>query len=197
MSTITAKVDWWADFFHGIVLDLWRAAITEEATAAQATFLEQTFGIRPGSSVLDVPCGNGRLALALAGKGYRLTGVDIASEFIDEARSHDDDIQWICGDMRDLPEDEPFDAAFCWGNSFGYLDDAGNADFLNAVVRSAITRCTSTAHRRASTTLANSTSKPSPMVLKMRPLQTATLGSKASAMSDLTAARAATAPSAT
>ena len=114
MSTITAKVDWWADFFHGIVLDLWRAAITEEATAAQATFLEQTFGIRPGSSVLDVPCGNGRLALALAGKGYRLTGVDIASEFIDEARSHDDDIQWICGDMRVLPDDEPFDAAFCW-----------------------------------------------------------------------------------
>ncbi len=135
MSTITAKVDWWADFFHGIALDLWRAAITEEATAAEATFLEQTFGIRRGSSVLDVPCGNGRLALALAGKGYRLTGVDIAGEFIDEARSHDDDIRWICGDMRELPDDEPFDAGYCWGNSFGYLDDAGNADFLDAVGR--------------------------------------------------------------
>ena len=51
MSTITAKVDWWADFFHGIALDLWRAAIPEETTAAEATFLDETLGVRRGSSV--------------------------------------------------------------------------------------------------------------------------------------------------
>ena len=37
--------------------------------------------------------------------------------------------------MRDLPWHETFDGAFCFGNSFGYLDDAGNADFLKAVAR--------------------------------------------------------------
>ena len=36
-------------------------------------------------------------------------------------------------------------------------------------LRSAIARCTSTAQRTASTTLANSTSTPSPVVLTMRP----------------------------
>lgn len=135
MTQITAAVNWWESFFHGIALDLWRAAVPEEATVAQAAFLAETLDVRPGSSVLDVPCGNGRLALALAGKGYRLTGVDIASEFIDEARSHGPDIRWICGDMRQLPQDNSFDAAFCWGNSFGYLDDDGNEVFLDAVGR--------------------------------------------------------------
>ncbi len=37
--------------------------------------------------------------------------------------------------MRDLPWPERFDGAFCLGNSFGYLDDRGNADFLKAVAR--------------------------------------------------------------
>ena len=35
--------------------------------------------------------------------------------------------------MRDLPWQARFDGAFCVGNSFGYLDDEGNAAFLRAV----------------------------------------------------------------
>ena len=35
--------------------------------------------------------------------------------------------------MRDLPWPGRFDGAFCVGNSFGYLDDEGNAAFLRAV----------------------------------------------------------------
>src|SRR5262249_14975662 len=38
-------------------------------------------------------------------------------------------------EMRDLPWREAFDGAYCFGNSFGYLDDDGNADFLKAVAR--------------------------------------------------------------
>ena len=32
--------------------------------------------------------------------------------------------------MRDLPWPGRFDGAFCVGDSFGYLDDAGNAAFF-------------------------------------------------------------------
>jgi SAM-dependent methyltransferase len=35
--------------------------------------------------------------------------------------------------MRDLPWRARFDGAVCVGNSFGYLDDEGNARFLRAV----------------------------------------------------------------
>jgi SAM-dependent methyltransferase len=42
---------------------------------------------------------------------------------------------WHEREMRDLPWPEAFDAAYCFGNAFGYLDDEGNATFLHAVAR--------------------------------------------------------------
>jgi SAM-dependent methyltransferase len=38
-------------------------------------------------------------------------------------------------DMRDLPWQEEFDGVYCVGNSFAYLDDAGNEAFLAGVSR--------------------------------------------------------------
>ena len=82
-----------------------------------------------------MPCGGGRLSLALARRGYRLTGVDWSSEFLAHARSLDTahGVTWERRDMRDLPWRQRSDGAFCLGNSFGYLDDEGNAAFLRAV----------------------------------------------------------------
>ena len=37
--------------------------------------------------------------------------------------------------MRDLPWREEFDGALCGGSSFGFLGDAGDLDFLEAVCR--------------------------------------------------------------
>src|SRR5260370_42576898 len=37
--------------------------------------------------------------------------------------------------MRDLPWPGEFDGAYCFGNSFGYLRDGENADFLRAAAR--------------------------------------------------------------
>jgi SAM-dependent methyltransferase len=75
------------------------------------------------------------LALALAERGYRLTGVDWSSESLGHARSLDtlQQVTWEQRDMRDLPWPGRFDGAFCVGNSFGYLDDEGNVAFLRAV----------------------------------------------------------------
>jgi len=57
-----------------------------------------------------------------------------------------------------------------------------------SVFRSAIARCTSTAQRTASTTLANSINRPSPVVLTMRPRCSLTLGSLSSRLSAFNAA---------
>jgi SAM-dependent methyltransferase len=128
---------WYKDFFQGLALDLWRDAIPAEQTEREAEFLAGLFAATPGGEVLDVPCGNGRLALALAERGYRVTGVDFAAPFIAEAQARAQaaghDITWRQGEMRDLPWREAFDGAFCYGNSFGYFDAAGSADFLAAV----------------------------------------------------------------
>ncbi len=131
--------EWWENFFQGVALDFWRAVVTEEQTRAEADFIQKHLLLSSGASVLDVPCGNGRLSLELARRGFLLTAVDIASEFIDEAKTKAAaagikmDLR-NC-DMRDLPWPETFQGAFCFGNSFGYLSDQGNADFLRAIGR--------------------------------------------------------------
>lgn len=129
--------NWWENFFHGVALDFWRAAIPAELTSAEADFLTKQLQLSNSAKVLDVPCGNGRISIELAQRGFALTGVDIAKEFIDEAKSSSlqagVNIDWRNQDMRDLPWAGEFDGAFCFGNSFGYLDDDANADFLKAV----------------------------------------------------------------
>ena len=138
-SLVNAPADWWKDFFNGLIVDFWRAAIPPEATRAEADFFEKFLEVRPGARLLDVPCGDGRLALELAGRGYRVAGVDISEDFLAAARegaaSRRLEPQWRWSDMRDLPWREEFDGAFCGGSSFGFLGDEGDRDFLEAVRR--------------------------------------------------------------
>ena len=129
--------EWWKDFFGGLVVDFWRTAMTSEVTRAEADFLAKSLRLAPGRRVLDVPCGDGRLALELASRGCRVTGVDISSDFLEaageSARERGLDVEWRLSDMRDLPWHGEFDAAYCAGSSFGFFDDEANAGFLAAV----------------------------------------------------------------
>jgi SAM-dependent methyltransferase len=135
---------WYETFFHGIALDLWRAAVTPEQTQAEVDFLVRVvLALTPGARVLDVPCGNGRHSLALAVRGYSVVGVDLAREFIAEAQAAGQarglkNAEFRLADMRDLPwgsgaKPAEFDAAFCLGNSFGYLEHEDSLHFLRAV----------------------------------------------------------------
>ena len=77
----------YSEFFQDIVLDFWRAAVQSSDTMAEARFLVRVLMLEPGATVLDVPCGNGRHSLALARLGHLPTGIDIAADFIREARA--------------------------------------------------------------------------------------------------------------
>jgi SAM-dependent methyltransferase len=131
--------DWWRTFFSGPVVESWLRAPTEEQTRQEAAFIQEALGIPPPASLLDVPCGGGRHSVALARVGYDMTGVDLSTDFLAAARSGPSEgpgsVAWEHREMRDLPWPERFDGAFCLGNSFSYLDDEGNADFLKAVAR--------------------------------------------------------------
>lgn len=133
------QTHWYETFFQGLAVEFWTKAIPAEATLADIGFLEKALELEPGSRVLDVPCGNGRHAIELARRGCRLSGVDISEEFLALARQRADRAgvrcDWSRRDMRDLPWPDEFDAAYCLGNSFGYLDHQGVRDFLDALSR--------------------------------------------------------------
>lgn len=137
--------NWFEDFFHGVTLDLWRKALPPEQTQREADFLVKMIKCGRDARVLDVPCGNGRLSFALAKRGFRVTGIDISEEFIEEARdlitgvsnppadAGGPDPEFILGDMRYLELDSIYDGAFCFGNSFGFMDYEGMDKFLRGV----------------------------------------------------------------
>ena len=131
--------EWYVDFFNGLALESWRKATSHEQTRSESDFLLRELQPGAAAELLDVPCGMGRHAVEFASRGYRITGVDLSSEFLDEARrtagAAGVQVDWRNQDMRELPWTKQFDAAYCVGNSFAYLDHSGNRDFLHAVSR--------------------------------------------------------------
>ena len=136
---MTARPDWWKDFFSGLIVEFWQNVMPADATRADCDFFEKSLSLAPEARVLDAPCGHGRFALELTRRGFRVTGVDISQDFLAAARADAAAeglvVAWRQSDMRDLPWQGEFDAALCAGNSFGYFDDAGNAAYLAAVAR--------------------------------------------------------------
>jgi SAM-dependent methyltransferase len=115
--------EWYVGFHQGLAARFWRAAA---ATMAEAD-LKVVLGLLPAApaSVLDVPCGDGRLTLPLAHAGYEATGIDISAPEIEHARElADGRARFEVGDLRALPEVGRFDAIVSWGNSFGYMTPA-------------------------------------------------------------------------
>jgi SAM-dependent methyltransferase len=131
---------WYENFFRGVALDFWRKAVTPEQTRADVDFLETALQLPPGGRILDNPCGNGRHSLELAARGYRVTGVDLSTESVAEAKataaSRGLDAEFLQQDMRAIDANAEFDGAFCFGNSFSYIDYAGSCAFVAAVSRS-------------------------------------------------------------
>ena len=130
--------EWFTTFFDSLANDFWDAAMPPEVTAAEIAYLRRTLALDDGATVLDVPCGRGRHAVALARDGLRVTGVDISLDAVEELRrraaASKVDVDARVGDMRDL-DLGPFDAAYTLGNSVGYFDPAGTGRFLAGVAR--------------------------------------------------------------
>ena len=69
--------------------------------------------VRPGDRVLDAACGTGDLAIADGKAGAsRVTGLDFSERMLERARRKAPELEWVQGDMLELPfEDGGFDAA--------------------------------------------------------------------------------------
>jgi trans-aconitate methyltransferase len=85
-----------------------RAAFVSQAASDLIDWLEP----RAAESILDLGCGTGDLATAIASRGARVVGVDASAEMIAAARERAPALEWIVGDGEALAFDGAFDAVF-------------------------------------------------------------------------------------
>jgi SAM-dependent methyltransferase len=131
--------EWTEGFFGGLWQEVQLRFWTDEDNRAAADKVERALELRPGQRVLDVPCGDGRISLELAARGYEVAAVDITDRFLVEARQKAEErgltVRFERDDMRDLAFDAEFDAAINFGGSFGYFDDEQNIKVVSSVSR--------------------------------------------------------------
>lgn len=87
---------------------------------------------RPGSRVVDVGCGLGRLTIGMAAVGHVVTGIEPNAAFLGRARTKDGAVRvtWIGGTSSDLPSGA-FDCAVMTGHvAQAFVDDDEWADAL-------------------------------------------------------------------
>lgn len=127
MKSPVRKKEWFDD--ESFWRELYPFMFSEQRFAAADEQMAKALRLtKPaGKSVLDLCCGPGRCSIALAKKGFLVTGVDKTKYLLDRARANARSararVEWVLQDMRDFVRAESFDLVLSMFTSFGYFDD--------------------------------------------------------------------------
>jgi cyclopropane fatty-acyl-phospholipid synthase-like methyltransferase len=115
----------WEDFFNGHA-PVYNDNVFTKNTIAEVDFLIEVLGISPGQSILDVGCGTGRHSVELARRGYTVTGLDLSSGMLEEAKKAADaagvEVTWIQSNAAEFSIEDPVDTVICLcEGAFGLL----------------------------------------------------------------------------
>jgi SAM-dependent methyltransferase len=121
------KKEWFDDDSYW--RDLYPFMFTEQRFAGTPEQINKALKLaKPkGKSALDLCCGPGRCSVALAQRGFAVTGVDRTKYLLDKARARARaakvKIKWVQQDMRDFVRPDSFDLVLSMFTSFGYFDN--------------------------------------------------------------------------
>tara|TARA_B100000029_G_scaffold460073_1_gene490733 strand:+ start:4681 stop:5433 length:753 start_codon:yes stop_codon:yes gene_type:complete len=135
------KNPWYFDFFHEDYPRLYAERLNSDHTGREVNFIEGSVPIKSGSSILDLCCGEGRHSIELAKRGYKVTGQDLSSGYIQSAKLESKlqnlDINFVEADMTSIEGYNQFDLVINMFTSFGYLPtDSDNSKVLNQIHKS-------------------------------------------------------------
>ena len=121
--------DWYDDdsfweTFQNYMFDPRRLGLTAAAEVDQMIAL---LGLQSGGAVLDLCCGIGRHSIEFARRGFKVTGVDRTTPYLDQARAsaakENLKIEFVLSDMREFSRPAAFDGAINLFTAFVYFDD--------------------------------------------------------------------------
>lgn len=121
------------------VVDFWSTLSRHGLQACEIALIEKY--APPSGDVLDTGCGAGRAALALAKRGYRLTGLELSPHMLAAAqmlgREAGNTVAWVRGDGRGLPfENDTFDVVLGLFAIIQHIPDAeGRVRYLSECAR--------------------------------------------------------------
>jgi SAM-dependent methyltransferase len=120
--------------------DTGRVMAFTKGTEQEVQFLWDALGLEVGHRVLDVGCGPGRHALALALRGADVLGVDLSPDFValaaEAAEREGLSARFETADVRDLAYGGEFDAVVCLcQGGFGLLGGRDEVDVFARIVR--------------------------------------------------------------
>lgn len=130
--------DWAHEYFERGYGQRWRLLPPTDHVRREVAALWTLLQLAPHSRVIDIGCGHGRHALALAERGVEVAGIDFAVALLTRARQLERELgtrcSWVRGDMRRLPFRPESAAGAIIMDAFGFFDSDDEHD---AVLREA------------------------------------------------------------
>lgn len=132
--------DWCKDYFDEWYGELILDSIPAEITKQQTNLLIRSLLLDPKKTVMDLGCGKGRHALALAREGYQVTALDFSQSYIEELTTQSQkeslSIRTLLQDMRCWNESDRYHALYMMFTSFGYYSDEENEKIIFLIASS-------------------------------------------------------------
>lgn len=107
----------WKQFFNEWQAEQYEDYCFTKDTLNEIAFLMEELNVPAGAAILDVGCGTGRHAIALAERGFTVTGVDLSPYMLARARNAAEctgvTLRLIECNAMDISFENEFDAAIC------------------------------------------------------------------------------------
>jgi D-alanine-D-alanine ligase len=121
--------DWWRSIFNSIYLKTDGDVVDDpQITSKEVDLFSEILCLSPANRILDLCCGQGRVSLELARRGFaNIDGLDRSRYLIQKAKAQNKkeglNVKFREGDARKLPyQPDTFDVVVILGNSFGYFE---------------------------------------------------------------------------
>src|SRR5262245_35774824 len=118
--------DWTHEYFERGYGQRWGLRPPSAEVRREAAALWNLLHLSAGARLIDVGCGHGRHALALAERGAAVIGLDFAVALLTRARELQAELNarasWVRGDMRRLPFRAGCADAGILMDAFGFFD---------------------------------------------------------------------------